>query len=366
MRTLVFLILLSAVVIACNNKADKTGYEINLNLTGFKDSTAFKLLDIDKHEFIDSAYIINGKLQFTGKVDEPHSVRIHTIDNKYLILWVENENITVGGEYEDFRFSRIKGSPLNDVMVKYRDRQKELQIQRDSLMQQMIKLMSSGDAEAKGKFQKLNKKVNKIDDDVLNIRVQSIASENPSLYTMQELFFLRNDFTKDSLQLLFNRFPESLQNTKFGDVVRTYIETNSLSIGDRYINIEGINEKGQVVQLSDLEGEYILLDFWASWCGPCRQENPFYVEVYNKFKDKGFEIYGFSIDNNIGSWKEAVQKDSLTWTNVIDKNGSYSKMSAAYGVRAIPASFLINPDGIIIAQNLRGNALMNRLEDEFK
>lgn len=367
MRTLLISILLSAILMACNNKkADNTSYVINLNLTGFKDSTALELIDLDKGEIIDTKYIINGELKFTGKADQPFEAKIRTVEYKYLILWVENKNINVHGNYANFSFSKIEGSPLNEIMVKYRDKQAELEIQRESIMEQMKELKSSGDDDWKEKFKELYQKVNQIDNEVLDIREQSIASEKPSLYTIKELFFLRNDFSKDSLKLLFNKFPESLQNTKYGDVIRTYIENNSLSLGDRYVDIEGVNEKGQIVRLSNFEGKYILLDFWASSCGPCRQENQYYVKAYDRFKDKGFEIYGFSTDRNADHWKQAIKEDSLTWTNVIGKNGDYSKMSALYRVRGIPASFLINPEGIIIAQDLNGEELLRRLGEEFK
>lgn len=367
MRTLLISMLLSAILMACSNKkTDHTSYVINLNLTGFKDSTEFELLDLDKSEIIDTKYLVNGELKFTGKADEPFIARIHTVDNKYLVLWIENLNINVRGNYDNFVYSTIEGSPLNEIMVKYRDKQAELEIQRDSIMKQMFKIRYSGDADWKEKFLELLPKVNKIDNETLDIRAQSIVSEKPSLYTIKELFSIKNDISKDSLKLLFNKFPESLQNTKYGDVIRTYIENKSLSVGDRYIDIEGVDEKGQLIQLSNFEGKYILLNFWASSCGPCREENQYYVKAYDRFKDKGFEIYGFSTDNNTDSWKRAIKEGSLTWTNVIDKNGNYSKMSALYRVKGIPASFLINPKGIIIDQDLRGDSLLIRLEEEFK
>ena len=139
-----------------------------------------------------------------------------------------------------------------------------------------------------------------------------------------------------------------------------------LIIGDKYIDISGINNEGEKVNLSKLNGKYVLLDFWASWCGPCRQENPNLVRLYKKYNKKGFEIFSFSTDDNIKSWKKASEMDSISWTSVIDKNGSYSKMSALYNVRAIPASFLINPEGIVIAKNLRGKELENKLTIELE
>lgn len=367
MNMLVAFIILSLIIASCNTESrDDSDFTISMNLRGFEDSTKFKLLDLDKLKFIDSTYLFHGRLEFRGSIDEPVNARIHTVDNKYLVLWIEKGIITVDGTYDNFDFSKIDGSSLNAVLTKYRDKQRELDFERDSLMQIMMQLMSSQSDDAEDEFQRLNSLVNQIDKDKFSIRVQGIENEQASHYTIKELYFLRNDFTNDSLELFFNRFPESLQKTKYGEVIRTYIENKPVTIGDHYLDIEGRNEAGQMIKLSELDGNYILLDFWASWCGPCRIENPNLVKASNNFKDRGFEIFSFSIDSNIDSWKNALVKDSLTWTNVIDYNGSYSKMSALYGVRAIPSSFLINPEGIIIAKNLRGNALEDKLHEEMR
>lgn len=356
---------------SCNTKKKLTDeYIISLELDGFEDSTKFQFLHLDKLEFTDSAYIKNGKLQFNGNTKEPFVARIHTIDGKYLILWIDNNNISVKGTYSDFGNSKIEGSPLNTVMTKYRDQQSEMASRRDSIMQQMIQLMSfegkEGEAEAKKKFSELNGQVSKIDKQIYKIRINSIISEVPSYYTIKELFFLRNDLSNDTLQLLFARFPEPLKGTKEGSVIKTYIDNKTINIGDQFVDIEGNDRDGNARKLSDLKGKYVLLDFWASWCGPCRQENPHLVKVYKSFKDKGFEIYGFSIDANRSAWLKAVEKDSLLWTNVQDANGSHSTMAAFYNVRAIPASFLINPQGVVIAKNVRGDDLERILNEEFK
>jgi len=365
-KSLIIYVLAFVVLISCNTNLNReSNYDVSLYLTGFDDSTKFELFHLDRGVIIDSAYLIGEKLEFNGILNEPFIARIHTIDNKYLVLWIEKGETTIDGSYSDFEYSIIKGSPLNSVMTKYRDKQKKLEIERDSIMQIMMRVMNTKPENYKEEFQKMNNEVRIIDKEILRIRVDGLTSEPPSYHTIQELYFLRNDFSKDSLNMLFQKFPDSFRSTKYGEVIQTYIDNKTLSVGDNYLDIEGLNENGEIVKLSELEGKYILLDFWASWCGPCRQENPNLVRTYKDYNYKGFEIFSFSTDNNIESWRKAVKKDSLNWTNVIDKNGSYSKMSALYGVRAIPASFLINPRGVIIAINLRGKALTEKLDSEF-
>jgi len=114
-------------------------------------------------------------------------------------------------------------------------------------------------------------------------------------------------------------------------------------------------------------GKYVLLDFWASWCGPCRQENPTLVKAYAKYKEKGFEILGISLDNPDAkeAWIEAIEKDGLTWRQVSDLKAWNNAVARTYGIRAIPHSFLIDPQGTIIAENLRGEKLEAKLAEIF-
>lgn len=130
------------------------------------------------------------------------------------------------------------------------------------------------------------------------------------------------------------------------------------------------NPKGEVLELKDLRGKVVLIDFWASWCGPCRRENPNVVEAYNKYHDaeftegSGFTVYGVSLDRNKSSWKKAIEADNLKWNyHVSDLKGWSSEAAAKYGVRAIPSNYLIDEDGIIIGKNLRGNSLHKALEN---
>ncbi|NJK84446.1 MAG: TlpA family protein disulfide reductase, partial [Saprospiraceae bacterium] len=123
--------------------------------------------------------------------------------------------------------------------------------------------------------------------------------------------------------------------------------------------------EGNTVQLSDLKGQVVLIDFWASWCGPCRQENPNVVRMYNKYKDKGFEILGVSLDRTKDAWLRAIEADKLTWQHVSDLRGWTNEVAQLYGVTSIPHTVLVDAEGKIIARNLRGATLEAKLESIF-
>ncbi|MDC0231302.1 thioredoxin-like domain-containing protein [Aureispira] len=135
------------------------------------------------------------------------------------------------------------------------------------------------------------------------------------------------------------------------------------TIGELAVNIKGNTPDGQTIELSSLRGKYVLIDFWASWCGPCRKENPNVVRMYNKYKDKGFDILGVSLDNNKDKWKAAIKKDNLTWHHISDLKGWSSALSKPYGVKGIPHTVLVDKEGVIIAKKLRGHALEAKLKE---
>jgi thiol-disulfide isomerase/thioredoxin len=123
---------------------------------------------------------------------------------------------------------------------------------------------------------------------------------------------------------------------------------------------------GKEIKLSSLKGQYVLVDFWASWCGPCRKENPNVVKLYEKYKDKGFTVYSVSLDNNKEKWLEAIKKDNLAWTNhVSELKGWQTSVLGDYGVNAIPFTVLIDKDGKIVQAHLRGPALESKLKEIF-
>jgi peroxiredoxin len=142
-------------------------------------------------------------------------------------------------------------------------------------------------------------------------------------------------------------------------------EMRALSIGQPAPEISLPNPEGEIVSLSDLKGKYVLVDFWAGWCKPCREENPNVVRLYNQYKDRGFEVFGVSLDRTREMWIKAIAEDGLTWTQVSDLKYFNSEAAAKYQINAIPATYMIDPEGNILAKDLRGRSLERKLAELF-
>lgn len=149
------------------------------------------------------------------------------------------------------------------------------------------------------------------------------------------------------------------------DFIDTVEKMKVLAVGQPAPEISLPDPDGNLVTLSSYRGKYVLVDFWAKWCGPCRQENPNVVKMYHKYKDQGFDVLGVSLDRNRADWVQAIEEDGLVWTHVSDLKYFNSEAAELYNINAIPFSVLVDPDGIIIAKNLRGKGLEKKLESLF-
>ncbi|GAB3029387.1 redoxin domain-containing protein [Spirosoma pulveris] len=219
-----------------------------------------------------------------------------------------------------------------------------------------------------------NKRVSQIEQeyqtaeqDVVNKVKAMLPEMGTSLVSLFALNFINIDTDFATYESLAQRFEKENPNSPHAkSLIGRVARIKGVSVGAPAPEIALNDTTGTPVPLSSLRGKYVLIDFWASWCGPCRAENPNVVRMYNKFKDKGFAIYSVSLDQAKANWTKAIRNDNLTWTHVSDLKFWQSAAAQQYGVQAIPATFLLDKDGKIIAKNLRGDALEQKLEEILK
>jgi thiol-disulfide isomerase/thioredoxin len=193
----------------------------------------------------------------------------------------------------------------------------------------------------------------------MNVKTEAYINLHPkSLVSLFELSKIAGNIDTKELSTAFAGLDKSLRESAMGQQIAASIDTRlKTGIGVTATNFTQKNGKGDDISLSSFKGKYVLVDFWASWCGPCRAENPNVVKSYNKYKDKGFVILGVSLDQDGEKWKAAITKDQLEWEQVLDLKGWQNVVAVQYGITSVPSNFLLSPDGVIIAKNLRAEEL---------
>jgi peroxiredoxin len=318
-------------------------FTINATLTGFKDGTKFYFLSLDSAAYIDSTNIIHDQLTFKGHVSAPTFFRLFAAGtNIYNGFWVENRQMSITGDRDHFKSLSVKGSPIQEIAQSVAAKTREQHHLRDSLVK-----LAGKETDVSIKKQ-LWDKVDAVDLITRNIRISTIATFKPSLVTIIELSSLSNSLTADSLKMLYDRFPDSLRRSMYGVLINKSLTMDNLKPGDHFRDISAKNLAGKEIKFSDFKGKVVLLDFWASWCKPCRISMKQLVGTYRQYHPQGFEIFSFSMDTDEQSWKRASEQDSVQWTNISDLKATYSLQVASYNVQSIPKAFLIDKNGIIV------------------
>jgi peroxiredoxin len=281
-----------------------------------------------------------------------------------VILDQDDINITADGGNQRGQYD-ITGSTDLDAMRKFNtDLTSAFQMQEQQLNQAFGEAKQAGNdalaSEVQASYMKLMAEKQEY-------TVGAINMMGPSLATFQLVNSLDKDKHYDFINNMAVKLDAKYPNKYYiQDLLNKMAIVKLTAVGNEAPEISLPNPDGEVVKLSSLRGQVVLVDFWAEWCKPCRQENPNVVKAYNRFKDQGFTVYGVSLDRTKDKWLKAINDDGLTWTHVSDLKYFNSQAAADYGVQAIPFSLLVDRNGVIVAKNLRGAALDQQLETYFE
>ena len=344
------------------NKTAADKYVITADIASFTGDKVFLTYGTVGSSKIDTAFVKDGKFSFTGSVDEPKPAMIFSPDYKVRIdLFIENSTIRVTGTSGKPYSYVVTGKGSVAEFEKFNQRIMQNRQHTISLYEDAEQAKIAGDS---AKATTLKVQADKQYRHEFALR-KDYAFAYPSSYVAaKELLALTDNNTLSESVQGYAKMDEKVKQSAIGKELKERLTLLSqVETGKPAQLFTQQNTAGKAVQLADYRGKYVLIEFWASWCGPCRAENPNLIKMYNTYKEKGFEILSVSLDSDRDRWLKAISTDGLPWAQVSDLNGWNNTVGVLYGVRAVPASFLVNPEGVIIAQGLRGEALEKKLDE---
>ncbi len=384
MKKIVFLTLLALTIFSCS-KVKKGEYLISGKAKGIADG---KMVVLKKqNDFgmvikLDSAKVKDGKFELKGKVKEPSILALFVQGMQQPIPFIlETGEIDIKVDKDSIWKSEIGGTSNNEYFQKFNVKlnsiQKKMMAFQQKNMKKFMDAQQKKDMATVEKLKKENSAFEKEREDFMNKYPEQNKDSYISLLLVQNMFNSPT-FEINKVKKTYNNLDEALKSTKIGKEIETKLKTIESNhkaqtaptvfaeIGKPAPEFSAKNPQGSEVTLKQSLGKVTIIDFWASWCGPCRKEMPNVVALYNELHSKGLNIIGVSLDKDLTKWNEAIAKDKITWTQVSNLKEWDEPIAKQYGVQQIPTTFILDSSGKIVAKDLRGEELKTKVLELLK
>lgn len=358
MRPILLLLLMSVLIHSCSTDE---GYTMKGKLPKDTDGKVYLQQRINgQYVDIDSSVVVNGKFKITGSVDAPDVYLLSLNKKGRKPLFIENSNYTIIADSGVIADATITGGQVQDLFNSYEAKYNTLY---DYMLQEYYKISEEPDEEKKVAMEA---RVDSIYEGVELYQETFILDHHKSPVAAYVATLIQYGRNANELDDLLHKLDTSLSYTVSYQYLANRVEQLvKLSVGQAAPECTQNDADGNPIAFSSVysANKLTLVDFWASWCGPCRAENPNVVKAFTQYKNKGFMVFGVSLDSNKDAWLKAIQDDKLTWTQVSDLKGWDNAFSKLYAVNSIPANYLVDQNGIIVGTGLRGEELLAKLDE---